>query len=222
MREAAKASMPRLPAHSDWLQGRRGRLLLAEAAARGGTESGSNPASLRADWLQGRRGRLPLAEAMAGLGAELDAEALALMEALEALQERRQSLERVLREGWLSLSQARYSLGCHRVSALQYGATMEPRVRVLPRQDPGAPPRFEEVPGSGGDPEDPQEGEGKAVSLALDVAALQSAVAAAAARYRALLGGQRRPRADTEGSAGSRDELELHEDPVGNVEPVCG
>ncbi|XP_062473043.1 coiled-coil domain-containing protein 115 isoform X2 [Pezoporus occidentalis] len=258
MREAAKASMPRLPAHSDWLQGRRGRLLLAEAAARGGTESGSNPASLRADWLQGRRGRLPLAEAMAGLGAELDAEALALMEALEALQERRQSLERVLRE-------ARYSLGCHRVSALQYGATMEPRVRVLPRQDPGAPPRFEEVPGSGGDPEDPQEGEGKglrqrrgppekggapprpppdpltwfgvlvplplrraqgsfsqAVSLALDVAALQSAVAAAAARYRALLGGQRRPRADTEGSAGSRDELELHEDPVGNVEPVCG
>ncbi|XP_057287312.1 coiled-coil domain-containing protein 115 [Pezoporus wallicus] len=162
---------------------------------------------------------------MAGLGAELDAAALALMEALEALQERRQNLERVLREGWLSLSQARYSLGCHRVSALQYGASMEPRVRVLPRQDPGAPPRFEEVPGTGGDPEDPQEGEGKglrqrrgppekggapprpppdpltwfgvlvplplrraqgsfsqAVSLVLDVATLQSAVAAAAAR----------------------------------------
>ena len=36
-------------------------------------------------------------------------------------------------QGWLSLSHARYSLGCHRVSALQYGATMEPRVRVVPR-----------------------------------------------------------------------------------------
>uniref|UniRef100_A0A8C3UT97 Vacuolar ATPase assembly protein VMA22 n=1 Tax=Catharus ustulatus TaxID=91951 RepID=A0A8C3UT97_CATUS len=33
-------------------------------------------------------------------------------------------------QGWLSLAQARYSLGCHRVSSLQYGATMVPRVRV--------------------------------------------------------------------------------------------
>ncbi|KAM9167114.1 LOW QUALITY PROTEIN: coiled-coil domain-containing protein 115 [Mergus octosetaceus] len=65
-------------------------------------------------------------------------------------------------QGWLSLSQARYALGCPRVSALQYGATMEPRSRLRHRQDPGGAPRFEEVPGWGGDPEDvgPQLGGG--------------------------------------------------------------
>ncbi|RMB88280.1 hypothetical protein DUI87_35351 [Hirundo rustica rustica] len=52
------------------------------------------------------------------------------MEALELLQQRREQLEQHLRQGWLSLAQARYSLGCHRVSSLQYGATMVPRVRV--------------------------------------------------------------------------------------------
>lgn len=156
------------------------------------------------------------------------------------LQQRRQLLERFLREGWLCLAQARYSLGCHRVSSLQYGATMVPRVRVLPRQEPGGPPRFEEVPGAGEDPEDPQEGgddglrqrrgppeKGGApprsppdplswfgvlvppplrqaqgsftqgLTVALEVAELQSAVAAAAARYRDL----RRRHGDS-GSAG--------------------
>ncbi|XP_033927655.1 coiled-coil domain-containing protein 115 [Melopsittacus undulatus] len=200
---------------------------------------------------------------MAGLGAELDEAALALMEALETLQQRRQLLERLLREGWLSLSQARYCLGCHRVSALQYGATMVPRVRVLVRQEPGGPPRFEEVPGTWEDPEDTQEGGGnglrqrrgpsekggapprpppdpltwfgvlvpptlrraqssfsQGVTLALEVAALQSEVMEAAARYRALLRGQRRPRVDTEGNG--EDDLELHEDPVGTMEPICG
>ncbi|TRZ09268.1 hypothetical protein HGM15179_017834 [Zosterops borbonicus] len=77
------------------------------------------------------------------------------MEALELLRERRERLEQHLRQGWLSLAQARYSLGCHRVSSLQYGATMVPRVRVCHRQDPEGRPHFEEVPGTGGDPEDP-------------------------------------------------------------------
>ncbi|XP_027486821.1 coiled-coil domain-containing protein 115 isoform X1 [Corapipo altera] len=89
------------------------------------------------------------------LSLSLDAAALELMEALELLQERRERLEEHLRQGWLSLAQARYSLGCHRVSSLQYGATMVPRVRVSHRQDPGGRPHFEEVLGTGGDPEDP-------------------------------------------------------------------
>uniref|UniRef100_A0A8C3UYE3 Vacuolar ATPase assembly protein VMA22 n=1 Tax=Catharus ustulatus TaxID=91951 RepID=A0A8C3UYE3_CATUS len=64
------------------------------------------------------------------LSLSLDAAALEVMEALELLQQRREQLEQHLRQGWLSLAQARYSLGCHRVSSLQYGATMVPRVRV--------------------------------------------------------------------------------------------
>ncbi|XP_072705010.1 coiled-coil domain-containing protein 115 [Ciconia boyciana] len=98
-------------------------------------------------------------EGSPGAGPALDAAALELLEALERLQQRRHLLSQLLRQGWLSLSQARYSLGCHRVPSLQYGATMVPRVRVLPRQDPGGAPHFEEVPGTGGDP-DPQQGGG--------------------------------------------------------------
>lgn len=98
---------------------------------------------------------------MAGsLSLSLDAAALEVMEALELLQQRREQLEEHLRQGWLSLAQARYSLGCHRVSSLQYGATMVPRVRVCHRQDPEGRPRFEEVPGTGGDPEDPDPQQG--------------------------------------------------------------
>uniref|UniRef100_A0A8U7NV01 Vacuolar ATPase assembly protein VMA22 n=1 Tax=Corvus moneduloides TaxID=1196302 RepID=A0A8U7NV01_CORMO len=67
------------------------------------------------------------------LSLSLDAAALEVMEALELLQQRREQLEEHLRQGWLSLAQARYSLGCHRVSSLQYGATMVPRVRVCRR-----------------------------------------------------------------------------------------
>ncbi|XP_066065043.1 coiled-coil domain-containing protein 115 isoform X2 [Chamaea fasciata] len=89
------------------------------------------------------------------LSLSLDEAALEVMEALELLHERREQLEQHLRQGWLSLAQARYSLGCHRVSSLQYGATMVPRVRVCHRQDPEGRPHFEEVPGTGGDPEDP-------------------------------------------------------------------
>ncbi|XP_054150573.1 LOW QUALITY PROTEIN: coiled-coil domain-containing protein 115 [Melozone crissalis] len=91
------------------------------------------------------------------LSLSLDEAALEVMEALELLQQRREQLEQHLRQGWLSLAQARYSLGCHRVSSLQYGATMVPRVRVCHRQDPEGRPHFEEVPGTGGDP-DPQQG----------------------------------------------------------------
>uniref|UniRef100_A0A8D2PJY0 Vacuolar ATPase assembly protein VMA22 n=1 Tax=Zosterops lateralis melanops TaxID=1220523 RepID=A0A8D2PJY0_ZOSLA len=67
------------------------------------------------------------------LSLSLDEAALEVMEALELLRERRERLEQHLRQGWLSLAQARYSLGCHRVSSLQYGATMVPRVRVCHR-----------------------------------------------------------------------------------------
>ncbi|XP_071275464.1 coiled-coil domain-containing protein 115 [Agelaius tricolor] len=94
------------------------------------------------------------------LSLSLDAAALEVMEALELLQQRREQLEQHLRQGWLSLAQARYSLGCHRVSSLQYGATMVPRVRVCHRQDPEGRPHFEEVPGTGGDPEDPDPQQG--------------------------------------------------------------
>ncbi|XP_062367928.1 LOW QUALITY PROTEIN: coiled-coil domain-containing protein 115 [Cinclus cinclus] len=94
------------------------------------------------------------------LSLSLDAAALEVMEALELLQQRREQLEQHLRQGWLSLAQARYSLGCHRVSSLQYGATMVPRVRVCHRQDPEGRPHFEEVPGTGGDPQDPDPQQG--------------------------------------------------------------
>lgn len=179
----------------------------------------------------------------------LDAAVLELLEALETLQQKRQLLTQLLRQGWLSLSQARYSLGCHRVSSLQYGATMVPRVRVLPRQDPGGPPYFEEVPGTGGDPEDPdpQQGGGdglrqrrgppekggapprappdplawfgvlvppslrqaqgsfiQGVTVAVELAGLQSAVADAITRYRALL----RRKRHLDGDAGTLGDIE--------------
>ncbi|XP_065509435.1 coiled-coil domain-containing protein 115 isoform X2 [Caloenas nicobarica] len=89
-----------------------------------------------------------------GLDMELDKALLELLGALEALEQKREELGELMREGWLSLSQSRYSLGCHRVSSLQYGATIVPRVRVLPRQDPGGHWDFLEVTGTG-DPQQP-------------------------------------------------------------------
>ncbi|XP_030921274.1 coiled-coil domain-containing protein 115, partial [Geospiza fortis] len=113
---------------------------------------------------------------------------------VELLQQRREQLEQHLRQGWLSLAQARYSLGCHRVSSLQYGATMVPRVRVCHRQDPEGRPHFEEVPGTGGFgvlvPPSLRQAQGsfqKGVTLAVEVAELQATMEAAAARYRQLL-----------------------------------
>ncbi|XP_074874740.1 vacuolar ATPase assembly protein VMA22 [Buteo buteo] len=181
----------------------------------------------------------------------LDAAVLELLEALETLQQKRQLLTQLLRQGWLSLSEARYSLGCHRVSSLQYGATMVPRIRVLPRQDPGGPPHFEEVPGTGGDPEDPDPQQGgsdglrqrrgppekggapprappdplawfgvlvppslrqaqgsfiQGVTVAVELAGLQGAVADAIARYRALLHRKRHPDGDA-GTLGDSETL---------------
>ncbi|XP_068780317.1 coiled-coil domain-containing protein 115 isoform X3 [Struthio camelus] len=103
--------------------------------------------------------------AEAALCGELDAAALELLEALETLQRRRDAFAACLEQGWLSLSQARYALGCHRVSALQYGATMVPRVRVAaraaaaargppgPPPGPGAPPRPPDLVRDPGAPE---------------------------------------------------------------------
>ncbi|XP_074428056.1 coiled-coil domain-containing protein 115 isoform X2 [Larus michahellis] len=104
--------------------------------------------------------RLSRARVSVGSPEALDAAALELLEALESLQRKRQELGHLLRQGWLSLSQARYSLGCHRVSSLQYGATMVPRVRVLPRQDAGGGLCFQEVPGTDPQEPDPQLGGG--------------------------------------------------------------
>ncbi|XP_077645733.1 vacuolar ATPase assembly protein VMA22 isoform X2 [Lonchura striata] len=139
------------------------------------------------------------------LSLSLDEAALEVMEALELLQQRREQLEQHLRQGWLSLAQARYSLGCHRVSSLQYGATMVPRVRVCHRQDPEGRPHFEEVPGTGGDPEDPdpQQGGGDGVTLAVEVAELQATVEAAAARYRQLLRQKRHLARDSQSPTGT-------------------
>ncbi|XP_068780316.1 coiled-coil domain-containing protein 115 isoform X2 [Struthio camelus] len=86
--------------------------------------------------------------AEAALCGELDAAALELLEALETLQRRRDAFA-------ACLEQARYALGCHRVSALQYGATMVPRVRVAARPGPGGAPRFEELLAPGGAPAEP-------------------------------------------------------------------
>ncbi|XP_058684646.1 coiled-coil domain-containing protein 115 [Poecile atricapillus] len=130
-------------------------------------------------------------------------------------------------QGWLSLAQARYSLGCHRVSSLQYGATMVPRVRVCHRQDPEGRPRFEEGCGSAGGPrkkggvptrppQDPlgwfgvlvppslRQAQGsfqRGVTLAVEVAELQAGLEAAAARYRRLLR-HKRHRAGDSGDSG--------------------
>ncbi|KAM9250190.1 coiled-coil domain-containing protein 115 [Cariama cristata] len=174
-------------------------------------------------------------EGSPGLGEALDAAALELLEALEELQQRRELLGQLLRQGWLSLSHARYSLGCHRVSSLQYGAAIAPRLRVLPRQEPGGAPRFEEVPGGDAEEPDPPRGGGdglrqrrgppekggapprappdplswfgvlvppslrqaqrsfsQGVTVAVELAGLQGAVTAAAARYRALVRRKRR------------------------------
>ncbi|XP_064900457.1 coiled-coil domain-containing protein 115 isoform X2 [Columba livia] len=117
------------------------------------------------DWRRRRRGvrprRGPVATAMEGspgLDMELDEALLELLGALEALEKKRGELEGLMREGWLSLSQSRYSLGCHRVSSLQYGATIVPRVTVLPRQDPGGHWDFLEVTGTR-DPQQPLGGD---------------------------------------------------------------
>ncbi|XP_074787197.1 vacuolar ATPase assembly protein VMA22 isoform X4 [Athene noctua] len=159
----------------------------------------------------------------------LDAAALELLEALESLQQRRHLLSQLLREGWLSLSQARYSLGCHRVSSLQYGATIVPRVRVLPRAAaaPGSPRKRGCAPPPG--PPDPLSWFGvlvppslrqaqssfiQGVTVAVELAGLQGEVAAAVTRYRTLLRRHRHPHGDTQ-TAGTPGDTESRGDTEG-------
>ncbi|CAN2390088.1 Coiled-coil domain containing 115, partial [Pristimantis euphronides] len=69
-------------------------------------------------------------ETSADLGRLLDQLLLRLMDDLENLQEKRESVNALIEEGWLCLSQARYSMGNKSVSALQYKWEMTPSVSV--------------------------------------------------------------------------------------------
>ncbi|XP_074873677.1 vacuolar ATPase assembly protein VMA22 isoform X2 [Carettochelys insculpta] len=53
----------------------------------------------------------------------------------------------LLSKGWFSLSKARFAMGCKSVSALQYGAHMEPQVRVCTSQGQSGPVTFQVIPG---------------------------------------------------------------------------
>ncbi|XP_043357533.1 coiled-coil domain-containing protein 115 isoform X1 [Dermochelys coriacea] len=72
------------------------------------------------------------------LSRELDERLLHLLGALETLQGKRDEFNRRVEQGWFSLSRSRFAMGCKSVSALQYGACMEPLVRVHARgRSPG-------------------------------------------------------------------------------------
>ncbi|XP_055521345.1 coiled-coil domain-containing protein 115, partial [Leucoraja erinacea] len=60
----------------------------------------------------------------------LDQRLLRYLEDVELLDERRERLERLMEQGWFSLSKARYSMGTKLVSSLQYGPEMVPLARV--------------------------------------------------------------------------------------------
>ncbi|XP_072884697.1 coiled-coil domain-containing protein 115 [Hemitrygon akajei] len=60
----------------------------------------------------------------------LDEELLHYLEEMEQLNDRRERLERLMEQGWFSLSKARYSMGTKCVSSLQYGSEMVPLARV--------------------------------------------------------------------------------------------
>nr|XP_033779082.1 coiled-coil domain-containing protein 115 [Geotrypetes seraphini]XP_033779090.1 coiled-coil domain-containing protein 115 [Geotrypetes seraphini] len=61
---------------------------------------------------------------------ELDQLVLKLMSKLETLQEKRQTFNNLVEQGWLSLSQSRFAMGNKSVSSLQYGHQMTPSVHV--------------------------------------------------------------------------------------------
>ncbi|XP_078286313.1 vacuolar ATPase assembly protein VMA22 [Rhinoraja longicauda] len=67
----------------------------------------------------------------------LDQRLLRYLEDVERLGERREQLERLMEQGWFSLSKARYSMGSKLVSSLQYGPEMVAlaRVDVSQKQD---------------------------------------------------------------------------------------
>ncbi|XP_044162665.1 coiled-coil domain-containing protein 115 isoform X2 [Bufo gargarizans] len=67
----------------------------------------------------------------------LDQLLLRLLDDLEALKEKRQSLNALVEEGWFCLSQSRYSMGNHSVSSLQYQPEMAPSVRVQDSAEDG-------------------------------------------------------------------------------------
>ncbi|XP_072102631.1 coiled-coil domain-containing protein 115 isoform X1 [Mobula birostris] len=73
--------------------------------------------------MSGEAGRGPLCE-------RLDEQLLRYLEEMEQLNDRRERLERLMEQGWFSLSKARYSMGTNWVSSLQYGPEMVPLARV--------------------------------------------------------------------------------------------
>uniref|UniRef100_UPI00398E9F28 coiled-coil domain-containing protein 115 n=1 Tax=Pristiophorus japonicus TaxID=55135 RepID=UPI00398E9F28 len=60
----------------------------------------------------------------------LDQQLLRYLREMELLSERRGRLERLMEQGWFSLSKARYSMGNKWVSSLQYGPEMVPLAQV--------------------------------------------------------------------------------------------
>eukprot|EP00079_Xenopus_tropicalis_P020229 XP_012810927.1 PREDICTED: coiled-coil domain-containing protein 115 [Xenopus tropicalis] len=63
----------------------------------------------------------------------LDALTLRLMEELESLRDKREALNQHIEQGWLCLSQARYSMGNKRVCSLHYRPDMAPLTLVQSR-----------------------------------------------------------------------------------------
>uniref|UniRef100_A0A8C8RDD4 Vacuolar ATPase assembly protein VMA22 n=1 Tax=Pelusios castaneus TaxID=367368 RepID=A0A8C8RDD4_9SAUR len=84
---------------------------------------------------------------LAALSRELDERLLHLLEALETLQSKRAAFNSRVEQGWFSLSKSRFAMGCKSVSALQYGARMEPLVRVQAREAGSGQFVFQVIPG---------------------------------------------------------------------------
>ncbi|KAM9113628.1 coiled-coil domain-containing protein 115 [Pangshura tecta] len=80
------------------------------------------------------------------LSRELDERLLHLLGALETLQGKRDEFNRRVEQGWFSLSKSRFAMGCKSVSALQYGARMEPLVRVCASQEESGRVAFQVIP----------------------------------------------------------------------------
>ncbi|XP_065427214.1 coiled-coil domain-containing protein 115 isoform X4 [Chrysemys picta bellii] len=80
---------------------------------------------------------------------ELDERLLHLLGALETLQGKRDEFNSCVEQGWFSLSKSRFAMGCKSVSALQYGARMEPLVRVCASEGESGQVAFQVIPGDG-------------------------------------------------------------------------
>ncbi|XP_053870878.1 coiled-coil domain-containing protein 115 [Malaclemys terrapin pileata] len=80
---------------------------------------------------------------------ELDERLLHLLGALETLQGKRDEFNSCVEQGWFSLSKSRFAMGCKSVSALQYGAHMEPLVRVCASEGESGQVAFQVIPGDG-------------------------------------------------------------------------